>query len=531
MHHLNTRFFVFLFILSSFFFLSCMKKPVTKPSPSIVRLNLKSEPLTFDPRKGGDVISSYVHLLLFEGLVRLSEDRSILPGQAEQFHISNDKKVYTFTLRKSFWSDGSKVTAYDFELTWKKILDPHFPAPNAFLFYSIKNAEKAKRGEVLLSEVGVHAKDENTLIVTLEKPTPYFLDLLSFCTFFPISSTKDITTPDWAQKEGKDFICNGPFLIKQRKYNDKIILIKNPLYWDKNRSLPDEIDFSIIENERTALEMFFNQEIDMIGEPLSPLPIDALQKLKKKQLLKSQSMPATTVIYFNTQSPLFSNPKIRKAFSFAINRQAIIENITQMQEVKALNFVSPALKNMKLSYLFPDNDKELARSLFEEGLKETHLSRQDFAKIHYYYPMSDLNHKVAQAIQQQWYETFDLLIPLESFEQKVLLDKLSKRDYHLGQMRWIAQYHDQMSILERFKSKDTIKNFSQWENSKFSELLDISYYQAGKKRLKTLECAEKILADEMPVCPIYHWSMTYIIQPYRNDIQITPIGNLAFEKK
>ncbi len=510
---------------------SCQKKaPTTQAQERCVHLNLSGEPATLDPRKGGDVISSHMHFLLFEGLVRLNPDRSITPAQAESYEISEDRTVYTFHMRDAVWSNGTPVTSYDFEKSWKDILDPSFPSVNAHLLYPIKNAEAAKKGACLLSEVGIIATDAKTLVVILEKPTPYFLDLISFCVFFPVNSQIDKEHPDWAYNSGGHFISNGPFVLKEWKHNNEIIAMKNPNYWDSAKVRPDLIHFSMISDETTAFQMFQSGKLDMIGEPLSPLPIDALPTLLKSTKLQSHQTGGTTMIAFNVDSPLFGNVKIRKAFAYAINREEIVKNITQMGELAALNAVPPILKNNRNHAFFNDNDVIQAKTLLEEGMQELGITREKFSDITYYYGSSELNGKIAQAIQQQWLDVLGVHIKIEHAEHKVLMQKLIKRDYSIAQSLWCAQYFDQMNILERFKYKTNVKNYANWENSEYIRLLEASFYETGDKRAEILERAEGIFLNEMPICPIYHWGMSYLVQPHLNNVGISPIGDLVFEK-
>lgn len=514
----------------AFFGASCEKKSTTTSAVSQrIRLNLRNEPATMDPRKGGDTISSHMHFLLFEGLVRLNPDGSIVPAQAKSFEISPNGMVYTFYLRDSVWSNGTPVTAHDFEKSWKDILDPAFPSVNAHLLYPIKNAESAKRGEVPLSEVGVVAKDAKTLVVTLIKPTPYFLDLVSFCVFFPVSSEIDKKHPEWAYNVSENYVSNGPFILKEWKHNNELIAVKNPSYWDQNRVRPDEIHFTMVDNATTALQMFENKELDMVGEPLSPLPVDALPSLKKKGSLFKHPVGATTMITFNVDKPPFSNNKIRKAFAYAIDRQSIVNNITQMGELAALNAVPPVLKNNRNHAFFKDADVTHAQMLLEEGMKELGITREAFNDMIYYYYTSDVNHKIAQALQQRWQNTLGVQIKLVNIEYKVLMDKLIKRDYGFAQALWIAQYNDQMNILERFKYKTNAKNYPNWENPEYIRLIEQSFYENGTKRAQILEEAEGIFLSEMPVCPIYHWDSSYLVQPYLSDVAITAIGDIVFE--
>lgn len=520
-----------LFCVMALSVVSCQKKTLaTHHLKRCVHLNLSGEPATLDPRKGGDVISSHMHFLLFEGLVRLNPDRSISPAVAESFEISEDRTVYTFRIRDAGWSDGTPVTAYDFEKSWKDILNPSFPSVNAHLLYPIKNAEAAKKGVSPLSEVGIIASDAKTLIVTLDRPTPYFLDLISFCVFFPVKSQIDADHPDWAYNSGDHFISNGPFILKEWKHNNEIIAMKNPNYWDSARVRPDLIHFSMIGDETTTLQMFQSGQLDMIGDPLSPLPIDALPTLMKSAKLQTHPTGGTTMIAFNVDNPLFSNVKIRKAFAYAINREAIVKNITQMGEMAALNAVPPILKDNRNRTFFTDNDADLAKTLFEQGMQELSVTRKKFNDITYCYSTSELNGKIAQTLQQQWLDVLGVHVKIEGVEFKVLMQKLAKRDYSFAQSLWCAQYNDQMNILERFKFKTNIKNYANWENPEYIHLLEASFYEDGDKRAEILEQAEGIFLNEMPICPIYHWGMSYMVQPYLSNVGISPIGDLVFEK-
>jgi oligopeptide transport system substrate-binding protein len=509
---------------------SCQKKEQTaRIQAQCVHLNLKNEPTSLDPRKGGDIISSQLHFLLFEGLVRLNKDNSITPALAKSFEISPDGTVYTFLLRDAAWSNGTPITAFDFEKSWKDILDPFFPSLNAYLLYPIKNAEAAKQGQVPLCEVGIAAKDAKTFVVTLEKPTPYFLNLVSFCVFFPVNRQIDEECPDWALNAGKQFISNGPFILKEWKHNNEIVVRKNPFYWDQHRVLSNTVHFSMIDNEMTALQMFENGELDMLGDPLSPLPIDALSSLKKKMKVHTHPVGGTTMISFNVDAFPFNNVKIRKAFAYAIDRESIVKNITQMDEIVATNAIPPVLKNNRNRAFFKDADIAQAKSLLEEGMQELGMTKEAFNNVVYYYTTAELNHKIAQAMQQQWQSALGVQIKIASLEHKILMDKLIKRDYAFAQSRWLAQYNDQMNIFERFKSKINSKNYSNWENLEFVRLLEDSFYENGLKRAEILEKAEEIFLSEMPICPIYHWVMPYIVQPHLSNLEMTPNGDPIFE--
>lgn len=512
-------------LLVVIFFSSCQQKKPATLKPKILHMNIHQEPSNIDPRKGSDWISSVMHFNLFEGLIRLNPDGSLTPAQAESVDISTDLLVYTFHLRKTFWSNGEPVTAQDFEMSWKKILSPDFPAPNAHLLYPIKNAERAKKGEVPVEDVGIRSIDDKTLVVTLQYPVPYFLNLISFSTFFPVSYKIDTQVSDWTSDATPSFVSNGPFSLESWKHHNEMILQKNPLYWNRQSVQLDQIAISMIADGNTALHMFENGELDIIGLGISPIPTEALTKYAKKGLIHLNHFPGTTILCFNLDKFPFNNLLIRKAFAYALNRKDIVENITGAEGSVAQEIISPGLKNGISSSFLEDGNIFLAQQYLAAGLKELGLSLQEFPAITYSYTSTGTNHALAQAIQQQLAQHLGISIQLDRSDYKTLLEKLSTRTYTLAQSSWVAQYRDPMNILERFKYKSNIKNYPGWENPVFIQLLNKSILdRTPEERLKTLELAEAILIQEMPLVPLYHWSSAFMVQPYISGYETSPDG-------
>lgn len=515
----------------SLFFSGCNKAPL-KPIEQRLNLNIPSDPATLDPRKGGDLISSLFHFLLFDGLTRLDDDGNVALALAERVEISNQNRVYIFYLKEAYWSDGTPITAWDFEKSWKDILHPDFPAMNAHLLYPILNAEGAKKGTHSLSEVGIESLDARRLKVTLEQPTPYFLELAAFCVFYPVNSEIDHSNPDWDQHGGKEFVCSGPFTLKNWKRSNAITLSRNPQYHRANETKLEEIHLNMVDSEMTSLQMFEKGQIDILGQPMIPLPTDAVPELMKSGLLNVSPVPATTFCTFNVDHYPFTNVNIRKAFAYAINRRQIVRNITQLSEQPALGAIPPILKKVTGSRdFFHDADFTKAREHFQLGLEELGIEASSFPKIRYVYSTSEAHHKIAQALQQQWLEILGVQIDLESVDKKILLHLLKTRNYVAAQSFWMAQYQDAMNIFERFKYKDNVKNYANWENEKYTELLTQSCSaETPEERFALLEQAEAIFIDEMPIAPIFHWNAAYITKPWVKSYGTAPIGNGFFDR-
>lgn len=520
--------FAIIFALLACFGVGCHSSP--KKPKQMLRMNFLSDPPTLDPRKGGDPTSSTIQFMLFEGLTRMSPHSSAEYALAKKITTSEDRTVYTFHLRETFWSDGHPVTAYDFEAAWKKMLDPSFPAPNANLLYPIKNAKAAKENQVPLDAVGIRVLDSQTFEVTLESPTPYFLELIAFCVFFPVPSHIVDAHPEWADKVGPHLVTNGPFALQEWKIHNKLILEKNPAYWEVEEVGLDGIHISLIESESTALQLYERGELDFMGL-LTPLPLDSLQDLKQKGLLKKNRLGATTYCSFNINHYPFNHPDIRKAFAYAINREAIVKHATQLDEEVASGPIPSILKNHLKETFYDDANEALARFHLRKGMQELGLKKHDFSKLTFMYVEGDAPKKVAQALQQQWNRTLGINVNLECYTLKVYLDKLVRRDYEFAFTRFVIQYNDIMNILDLYKFGDNPKNYPGWENPEYAKLLDTSMrIENPEKRIAFLRQAEEILTNEMPIAPIYHWNQVYLSQPRLKGMYISPIGSIHLGK-
>ncbi len=500
-----------------------------RPTRQELRLNIHSEPPTLDLRKATDTTSIAILRMCFEGLVRLDENNTPIPGIAERFEQSDDYKTFTFYLRDAHWSDGHPITAYDFETTWKTILSPAFPCEFANDLFILKNGQAAKLNRCSLDAIGVKAIDAHTLIVQLDHSVPYFLQLAATHSFFAVPEHITSLHPDWADNSGEKFVCNGPFQMKEWRHYNFIEVQKNAQYWDKEKVRLEKISLVLIEDENTELTMFENGELDWAGSPMSTLPIDALSTLKKTGNVTTYPMLGVYYYIFNTKEFPFNNVHIRRAFALSINRKTIIDNITQSDQVPAMAMIPPTMWKEDRSY-FQDHDLKEARREFDLGLKELNINLSQFPPITLSFNSTSAHHKIAQAIQEQWQRTFGIRVRLENKEWKVFLDELRHNKFQVARMGGIANFRDPISFLELYKYRSSSNNYSQWNNSHFTQLLekaDLTVDQA--ERTAFLMEAEKLLIEEMPIAPIYFYTGSYMKKPYVKNVQLSDLADIDFK--
>ena len=514
-------------------FAACQKKTDKAPSDcKVLRTCFTHTPLTIDPRRTGDPISCGLSFMLFEGLTRIDADRSYSNGLADKIDISEDYKTYTFHLRPSNWTDGHPITAHDFEYSWKTTLHPDFPSICPYLFYSILGAEKAKKGDIPVEDIGVKALDDLTLEVKLEHPTPYFLTLVSFCAFFPIPKHIDSNNPDWFKTYDHSVVCSGPYKIQRWQHDSKIIVEKNPEFWEADQTQLSAIDISIIPDQNTSLQMYEHGELDWLGGMIADLSLDALTSLHKEGKIKSAPGGNTVFISFNVHSKPFHNLNMRKAFSCAIDRTAITKHITQLSEIPAAQVVPPALTgDSAQSLISTDAQLELAREYFEMALDELGLTRETLPKIALTFPSVEVFKKVGEALQEQWREAFGIEVESNFCEMKVFFDKLQHKTYQIAEAAWWAQYLDPMNILERFRYAEGSKNYPGWENPKYLSLMNqIETTIDAEKRTQLMQAAEKVIIEDVPLTPVYHFSANFLEKPHVEGVVVTPLCDTQFRR-
>ena len=486
--------------------------------------------------QGHDVNAGPIKKLLFEGL--MSKDEKGVPNfaLAKKVGISLDQKIYTFHLRESNWSDGEKVTAHDFEYSWKRALNPKskYMTQCPYYFYSIKNAKKCLFNEKSIDEVGVKALDNQTLIVELEHPDPYFLDLVANCLYYPIPKHIVEKDPEWATK--LDLVSNGPFILEEWKHNYSINLKRNPHYWNQKNIYLEKIYVLVIPSDFTALQMFEKGNIDWFGEPLYRVSSDFYRSFKEKNLIHEEEGNAIYWVFLNADKYPLTNKKLRKALSYAIDRDSIVRNVFYGFGSPARGVLSPPLRVTNKKY-FEDN-VQAAQKLFEEALDELDITKDSFPVLEFSCVADvEIHNRISQALQDQWRKNLGIQISIKKTEWHTFYNAVSQGNYDMGFMSWRIDIPNPVYLLNSFKNKNDVGNKSFWENAEFQKTVDEIENALGDiERIRSTSKAESILMDEMPVIPLIFLKQVYIKNPDLKGEKITafpPIDfrSVYFEKK
>lgn len=499
-------------------------KDTAKDVEKILRTNNSSEPGSLDPALAQGTHESWVLDHTFEGLMKINPDLEIIPGMAKEYKVSEDNLTYTFTLRDDIkWSNGDPVTAGDFEFAWKRALNPDTAADYAHQLYYIKGGEAYNTGEGKVEDVMVKAEDDKTLVVTLEAPTPYFLELTAFYTLYPVNQKVVEANPDWA-KNADTHVSNGPFKLSEWNHSSSIKLRKSENYYDKASIKLDGIDFDIIEDENTTWQKYEGGDYDFLL-PLPQAVVAQMQAEKNPELVIGTEV-GTYYYSLNSNFELkpgvkpFANEKIRKAMTMTLDRTTIVDKIAQGGQIAAEGVVPFGLKDEngedyrdKVGNLVEYNVEE-GKKLFQEGLKETGLTSEDFKKVVLVYNTSEAHKKIAQAAQEMWRVNLGVEIQLENAEFQVKLDRERSGDYMISRSGWIGDYPDPITFLELWYSSSPF-NYPKYNNPEYDKLVDTIKTSADAAvRFDAMRKAEKMIMEDMPVVPVYFYTLPYAQKPY-----------------
>jgi len=492
-----------------------------------LNLAIASEPPSLHPGLAEDTTSSAILINVFEGLTVSDADGKPTPGIAEDWKISDDKKTYTFKLRDAKWSNGDPVVAGDFEYAWKWALNPENLSAYASIFYPIKGAKDYHNGGSA-DGVGIKAEDDKTLVVTLENPTPYFLELTGFKTYLPINPKATEANEEWYADAGENYVTNGPYKLSEWKHSDSIVLTKNEDYWDAANVDVDTVNIAMIEKEPTVATNFKSGSLDYIGKPFQTVDLNVIDEFKKDGSLKIKDEASIYWYKFNTKDKIMSNANIRKALTLAIDRQTLIDNVTKGEQKPATGMVPPAIPSFTEDRgYFKDNDVDGAKAALEAGMKELGIKDPKDIKVNISYNTSEGHAAIAQYIQEEWSKKLGISSELDNSEWQVYIDKLKTGDYQIGRMGWVADYLDAYTFLEMFDTAKNGNNQTGWENAQYKELLDKAVAEVDEaKRLEYLKQAEAIGMTEFPVAPIYYYTNLSVVKDGIENLNPNPTGDI-----
>lgn len=495
---------------------------------------LHSIPDSIDPNITSETYASPILNNVFEGLVTYDAENNIIPGNAESWEISDDGLVYTFHLREGLkWSDGSDLNANDYYYSWMRIITPSEGSLFADLMLPyVVNAQEFYDGAVGAEEVGLKVLDDTTLEVTLKNPTPYFLGLLGMYTFSPVQqATVEANGEQWTLN-ADTYVSNGPFLVKEIKFNESYVMEKNPNYWNAENVKLENLTFVFIAESTTALNAFETGEIDGFWE----VPSDALPTLKAESSeLVTVNAYGTTFHIMNNEAAPFDNPLVRKAFNLAIDRESLINNVLGTDDTPALGLVSPGcvIDGMDVTEgrpdygLSPTADPEAAQAALAEA---GYPNGEGFPVVTYYYSTNDTYKKTVEALVEMLETNLNIQIEMKTADWAVMFADIQAGNYQIAQYGWGGDYLHPMTFLPLFVS-DGVNNFSNYSNPEYDAL--VAQIQNGSDESATGELtrqAEAVLMNDYPMLPLFYRSYSYMMSEKTAGYFRTPLNNLYFRE-
>lgn len=491
---------------------SSTQTDAAKSAPQqVLKINARAEPTSLDPalvdeRTAGDMANQ-----LFEGLVRVNKNNEVVPGVAEKWDISSDNTVYTFYIRKDAkWSNGDQVTAEDFAYSWERALRPETAAPLSDNLSFIKNGSKYLKGEIKdPKQLGIKVKDPLTLEITLERPTPFFLRLTSFFSVLPVNKKVDQSNPKWAG-EASTFVSNGPFMLKDWKHDQEIVMVPNPNYWAKDVVKLQQLEWKMVNDQNTEYQMFQTGELDVAYPPTS-----VTGKLLAEGKAKLAPQARTLYVRYNLTVSPFTNEKIRKAFAYAIDRKTLADKVTQGGEIPATGLIPAGLSSGNGDFrtlagqdLFTDNNVEEAKKLLAEGLQELNLTA--LPKLTFLTNNLDIRLKISQALQEMWKRNLGVEVEVKSMEQKAWIQSVRTGDYQFAIYSTGADYDDAFNLFGQYTTGD-VYNYSKYSNPEYDKLVEAAFNETDlAKRAQNMVDAEKILIDDMAINPLQYGNIPYL---------------------
>ncbi|MGN1406953.1 peptide ABC transporter substrate-binding protein [Lactobacillus sp.] len=506
---------------------ACGGSSSSKSSSSKKTLNwmVASEIPSMDLSKATDATSFNQLSNTMEGLYRLGKGSKLEKGLATSERVSKDGKTYTYTLRKSKWSDGSELTAKDFVYSWQRTVNPKTASQYSYLFSGIKNADAIVAGKKPVSSLGIKAVGKYKLVVTLERRIAYFDKLMGFAVFFP-QSEKAVNK--YGSKYGtasKYMLYNGPY--KQTGWTGSNLswkMVKNANYWDKKNVKLDTITWSVQKTPSTSYNLYQSNKLDYTG-----LDASQTKQLKNQKGYVTLNQGATFYLQFNqAKNKYLANTNVRKALSLAINRKGLTSSLggnslpantltpTQLTDVNGEDYTKRISKSAEVYYPTSTQKSEAVKYL-NKGLKELGVSKISFKILS---DDTDSGKKTTEFLQSNFESTFGgkVSVSVQNLPFKTRLSRSTAGNFDIVVSGWSADFADPISFLDLFTSTNA-ENNGKWKNSQYDKLIADSKTTAStSKRWDDLTKAEEILLNNVGVAPLYYNTNAALIRPTVKDV-------------
>ena len=484
----------------------------TRPRADLVLCN-GAEPQTLDPALVSGQLEGRLCATLYEGLTRKDPKGKPVPGVAEKWSVSPDGRTYTFTLRDhTQWSNGDPLTAEDFRYSWLRALNPATASPYAEILFFVDGAEDYHSGRTDPETVGIRVIDPLTLEVKLRHPTPFFPSLITFTTYLPVHrATVEKFGDRWTRPE--NWVGNGPYCLLDWKINDRVSLVKNPKYHHPGNIQLRRIDALSVARASTAFNLYCSGQADLLLDK-GMIPSLILPQLRGRPDFHPGPLLATYFYRFNVTRPPFNDPRIRRAFALAIDKEAITEKVTRGGEPVAQALTPRGINGYQPPEGLP-RDVETARGLLRQA---GYPDGRGFPRVSILYNKSELNEQIAIEIQAQWKRDLGIEVDLRNQEWATYLRSLDELDFDIARSSWVGDYDDPNTFLDCFVTGRG-NNRTGWSNSRYDSLLASALAEPNPaRRFQILQQAETLLVTEaLPIFPIYHFVGVLMFNPDRWD--------------
>ncbi|TKH11147.1 peptide ABC transporter substrate-binding protein [Bacillus wiedmannii] len=504
-------------------------KSDTEAKKQVLNVTVSEEIPSLDTAKTMDGTSAHVMQNIFEGLYVLDDQDQPIPAVAKSFKRSEDGKKYTFDLRKDAkWSNGDRVTANDFMFAWKRAIKPETASQYASMLFYVKNAKEINKGTMPLDELGVTVINDYKLEVELEQPIPYFLQLLALPIYLPQHES-------FLKEQGKNYalessnlIYNGPFVLEKWKHEQEFQLKKNATYWDEKKVKLDEINFQIVKDTMTAVNLYEAGNLDRV-----PINSQFVDKYKGNKELHMSSDPGIAMLRFNEKNNALANKKVRQSISLALNKEDFVAHFINNGAKSASGLVPVGHVNEETGKDFRKENGDLssydlqnAKKIWEEAKKELGVEQVNFEFLTF---EQDNAKRMAEYIKgdlEKNLHGLTIQIKQQPFKQKLQLEQTG--DYDITMANWGPDYKDPISYLELFTTGNQ-NNKMNYSNSRFDELIKkakTDFVLEPEKRWGALLEAEQVLLEDAAVAPLYHIGSAYVQKDYVKGIEKHQFGGV-----